>query len=233
VAGVLSHHDPGDRDDARGRAGAGHRSGTGPGDPRTEVPFGAGGPAAGSPSGPGAAGPAESATGLRSGHRVPDDVASSGPGAAGSALPGAEQERELTERGVPEELRGMFPGHGVGGLARAMGIRFEELTPQRAVATMPVEPNTQPGGILHGGAHCVLAETLASVAATAHAGAGGYAVGVDINATHQRAVSSGTVTGTCTALHLGSTLTVHEVVVTDEQGRRLSTARVTNFLRER
>lgn len=152
--------------------------------------------------------------------------------AAGERAP-AEHVRELTERGVPEELHALFPGQGVGGLARAMGIRFTELSPARAVATMPVAPNTQPGGLLHGGAHCVLAETLASTAASAHAGPGRYAVGVDINATHQRAVSSGTVTATCTALHLGTTLTVHEVVVTDEQGRRLSTARVTNLLRER
>ncbi len=144
-----------------------------------------------------------------------------------------EHSRDLREHGVPEELHAAFPGHGMGGLARAMGIRFTELTPGRAVATMPVEPNTQPGGILHGGAHCVLAETLASTAASVHAGPGRYAVGVDVNATHQRGVASGTVTGTCTALHLGATLTVHEVVMTDDRGRRLSTARVTNVVRER
>ena len=144
-----------------------------------------------------------------------------------------EHSRDLREHGVPEELHAAFPGHGMGGLARAMGIRFTELTPGRSVATMPVEPNTQPGGILHGGAHCVLAETLASTAASVHAGPGRYAVGVDVNATHQRGVASGTVTGTCTALHLGATLTVHEVVMTDDRGRRLSTARVTNLVRER
>ncbi|MFI7482735.1 PaaI family thioesterase [Kocuria sp. M1R5S2] len=144
-----------------------------------------------------------------------------------------EHSRDLLEHGVPEELHAAFPGHGIGGLARAMGIRFTELTPGRAVATMPVEPNTQPGGILHGGAHCVLAETLASTAASVHAGPGRYAVGVDVNATHQRGVATGTVTGTCTALHLGGTLTVHEVVITDGGGRRLSTARVTNLVRER
>jgi 1,4-dihydroxy-2-naphthoyl-CoA hydrolase len=144
-----------------------------------------------------------------------------------------EHSRDLREHGVPEELHAAFPGHGIGGLARAMGIRFTELTPGRAVATMPVEPNTQPGGILHGGAHCVLAETLASTAASVHAGPGRYAVGVDVNATHQRAIAAGTVTGTCTAVHLGGTLTVHEVVMTDESGRRLSTARVTNLVRER
>lgn len=144
-----------------------------------------------------------------------------------------EHARDLREHGVPEELHAGFPGHGIGGLARAMGIRFTELTPGRAVATMPVEPNTQPGGILHGGAHCVLAETLASSAASVHAGPQRFAVGVDINATHQRGIAAGTVTGTCTALHLGATMTVHEVVMTDEQGRRLSTARVTNLLRER
>jgi 1,4-dihydroxy-2-naphthoyl-CoA hydrolase len=155
-------------------------------------------------------------------------------GLSGRAGMGPEEHaRELGEHGVPEELHAVFPGHGIGGLARAMGIRFTELSPGRAVATMPVEPNTQPGGVLHGGAHCVLAETLASTAASVHAGPERFAVGVDINATHQRGISSGSVTGTCTALHLGTTLTVHEVVMTDERGRRLSTARVTNLLRER
>ncbi|WP_188536601.1 PaaI family thioesterase [Kocuria dechangensis] len=144
-----------------------------------------------------------------------------------------EHVRDLLDHGVPEELHGVFPGHGVGGLARAMGIRFTELSPGRSAATMPVEPNTQPGGILHGGAHCVLAETLASTAASVHGWPDRYAVGVDVNATHQRGVATGTVTATCTALHLGATLTVHEVVVEDEQGRRLSTARVTNLLRPR
>lgn len=58
-------------------------------------------------------------------------------------------------------------------------------------------------------------------------------MGIDINATHQRAATAGWVTGTCTPLHVGKSLCVHEIVMTDEQGRRLSTARMTNMLVER
>jgi 1,4-dihydroxy-2-naphthoyl-CoA hydrolase len=121
----------------------------------------------------------------------------------------------------------------VGPLAEKMGIRVLELGAERSVATMPVEGNTQPYGILHGGAHVVLAESLGSMAASLHAGPGRIAVGIELNASHSRSIASGTVTGTCTALHLGGTLTTHEIVITDEQGRRLSTVRITNLLRDR
>ena len=123
---------------------------------------------------------------------------------------------------------------GRGELAERMGIEFTELSAERAVATMPAEGNRQPIGLIHGGAYCVLAESLGSMSANAHAiTLGRYAVGIDINATHTRSVRSGVVTGTCTAVHLGSTMTVHEIVVTDESGARISTARITNLLRDR
>lgn len=139
---------------------------------------------------------------------------------------------QLTEAGVPPELHAGLAAHGVGNLVERMGIRFLEMTPGRLVATMPVEGNEQVAGILHGGAHLVLAETLGSFGADLHAGPGRHAVGIEISATHHRSVSFGLVTGTATALHLGRTLTTHEVVMTDEQGRRLSTARITNMLRD-
>lgn len=121
--------------------------------------------------------------------------------------------------------------HAGGELAAAMGIVIIELSAERAVATMPVQGNRQPFGLLHGGAHLVLGETLASLAAAQHAGPGRVALGVEINASHTRAARHGLVTGTCLALSLGSTLAVHEVVVRDQDGRRLSTVRVTNLLR--
>ncbi|MFC8409379.1 hotdog fold thioesterase [Arthrobacter sp. NPDC057259] len=139
---------------------------------------------------------------------------------------------ELEAAGIPAELHGWLGRMGVGSLVVKMGIRFVELSPERTVATMPVEGNTQVAGILHGGAHVVLAETLGSFAAAMHAGPGRHALGVDVGATHHRSIASGTVTGTCTAIHLGRTLTTHEIVMTDEQGRRLSTARITNLLRD-
>ncbi|MGA1811790.1 hotdog fold thioesterase [Frondihabitans sp. 4ASC-45] len=113
-----------------------------------------------------------------------------------------------------------------------MGIEIVALSAEHAVATMPVDGNRQPVGILHGGAHVVLAESLGSMAASVHAGPGRIAMGIELNASHSRAASSGVVTGTCTAIHLGRTLTTHEIVMTDEEGRRLSTVRITNILRD-
>lgn len=121
---------------------------------------------------------------------------------------------------------------GMGALAEKMGIEFVEFTVERSVATMPVEGNTQPVGLLHGGAYVVLGESLGSMAANLYAGPHKLAVGVDINATHTRSATSGIVTGVCTPLHLGRSLTVHEIVVTDEAGRRCSTVRITNHIKE-
>ena len=121
---------------------------------------------------------------------------------------------------------------GMGALAERMGIQFTEFTIERSVATMPVEGNTQPVGLLHGGAYVVLGESLGSMAANLHAGPGRLAVGVDINATHTRSATSGIVTGVCTPIHLGRSMAVHEIIVTDEQGRRCSTIRITNMIKD-
>ena len=121
---------------------------------------------------------------------------------------------------------------GGGALAVKMGIEFLELSAEHSVARMPVEGNTQVIGLLHGGAHVVLGESLGSVSSAIHAGAGRYAVGIEINATHSRSITSGFVTGTCTALVLGRTLATHEIVMRDDDGRRLSTVRMTNMLRD-
>ena len=122
---------------------------------------------------------------------------------------------------------------GGGALPKKMGIQFLELSAERSVATMPVEGNTQVIGILHGGAHVVLGESLGSISSAIHAGPGRVALGIEINATHTRSVSSGIVTATCTAISLGRTLATHEIVVRDDEGRRLSTVRMTNLLRDR
>lgn len=122
-------------------------------------------------------------------------------------------------------------GRGMGELAERMGIVWHELTPEHSVASMPVEGNRQPVGILHGGAHVVLAESMGSIAANVHAGADRLAMGIELNASHSRSVRSGFVIATCDAIHLGSTLTTHEIVVRDEEGRRLSTVRITNIIR--
>ncbi|MCC2029011.1 hotdog fold thioesterase [Microbacterium sp. YMB-B2] len=121
---------------------------------------------------------------------------------------------------------------GMGALAEKMSIEFTEFTIERSVATMPVEGNTQPVGLLHGGAYVVLGESLGSMSANLAAGPGKLAVGVDINATHTRSATSGIVTGVCTPIHLGRSMMVHEIVVTDDQGRRCSTVRITNMIKD-
>jgi uncharacterized protein (TIGR00369 family) len=122
---------------------------------------------------------------------------------------------------------------GLGALAEKMGIEILEFTVDRAVARMPVEGNTQPADLLHGGAYVVLGESLGSSAANLWAGEGRLAVGIEINATHTRSATSGWVTGVCTPIHLGRTLTTHEIAVTDDQGRRCSTIRITNLIKDR
>jgi 1,4-dihydroxy-2-naphthoyl-CoA hydrolase len=121
---------------------------------------------------------------------------------------------------------------GLGALADKMGIEFTEFTIERSVATMPVEGNTQPVGLLHGGAYVVLGESLGSMSANLAAGPGKLAVGLDINATHTRSATAGVVTGVCTPIHLGRSVMVHEIAVSDEQGRRCSTIRITNMVKD-
>lgn len=116
---------------------------------------------------------------------------------------------------------------GMGALNEKMGIELVEISAERVVGTMPVEGNTQPYGLLHGGASVVLAETLGSVGSALHAMPDRLSVGIDINATHHRSATSGTVTGTATAIHLGRTTASYEVVITDEAGKRVCTARIT------
>ncbi len=120
----------------------------------------------------------------------------------------------------------------LGELDVKMGVTILEQSAERVVATMPVEGNRQSFGLLHGGASVAFAEALGSWAAVIHAGPGRTAVGVDINATHHRAATGGIVTGVATAVQLGRTLACHEIVITDDEGRRLCTARITNLLRD-
>ena len=108
-----------------------------------------------------------------------------------------------------------------------MGLELIELTPHRVVGRMPVAGNTQPAGLWHGGASGVLVESLASMGSWAFARPDRLPVGVDLNVTHHRAVRTGWVTGVATPLHLGRTSTCYEVVLTDDDGRRVATGRLT------
>lgn len=116
---------------------------------------------------------------------------------------------------------------GRGALDQKMGIEIIEASPERLVATMPVAGNTQPLGLLHGGANVVLAESLGSIGTQLHAGPQRRIVGVDINATHHKSATSGIVTGVATAVTLGKTLCCYNVEITNDKGERTCTARIT------
>jgi uncharacterized protein (TIGR00369 family) len=118
-------------------------------------------------------------------------------------------------------------------LVGRMGITIEEASAERVVGSMPVAGNTQPYGLLHGGASCVLAETLGSLGSALHAGLDRFTVGIEISATHHRAASAGRVTGVASLLHGGRTTTTYEVVISDERGRRVCTSRLTCLLTDR
>ncbi|MEU3308662.1 PaaI family thioesterase [Nocardiopsis sp. NPDC055551] len=132
------------------------------------------------------------------------------------------------------ELKEMLDsGTLTGGLGDTMGIEVTEASPERVVGRMPVEGNRQPFGLLHGGASCVLAESLGSIGSTIHARRfGRIAVGIEINATHHRSATEGHVTGVATPVHLGRTLTTWDITITDDAGRKVCTSRLTCMLRE-
>lgn len=129
----------------------------------------------------------------------------------------------------PPEL---FRQGDLGALANRMRIELLAASPERVVGRMPVDGNTQPYGLLHGGASCVLAETLGSTAAALWAGEGRYAVGVDINATHHRSAVTGHVTGEATALHRGRTTATYAISLRDDSGDLVCTVRLTCALRD-
>jgi uncharacterized protein (TIGR00369 family) len=131
------------------------------------------------------------------------------------------------EPGSPQQAAEWINANTAGRLTERMGIEITEASPDRVVGTMPVDGNTQPYGLLHGGASCVLAETLGSVGSGLHAGPDRLVVGVDINATHHRGARSGVVTGVATALHRGRAHATYEIVITDGEDRRVCTARLT------
>jgi uncharacterized protein (TIGR00369 family) len=121
---------------------------------------------------------------------------------------------------------------GEGTLAGRMGIKILSASGTEVVATMPVAGNVQPYGLLHGGASCVLAETIGSLGAVLHAGLDRVVVGIEISATHHRGVSEGEVTAVATLAHGGRTLATYDIAITDEAGRRLCTSRLTCLIRD-
>ena len=147
---------------------------------------------------------------------------------------------EQTTTKFPQEVLDQWADSGLdlsalfsaGHLGERMGLQVVEASPERVVGTLPVDGNTQPYGLLHGGASAVLAETLGSVGAMLHGGPGRAAVGVDLNCTHHRGPRSGLVTGVATPVHRGRTTAAYEIVITGEDGKRVCSARLTCLLRD-
>ncbi len=119
-----------------------------------------------------------------------------------------------------------------GTLAHSMGIKILAASGAEVVATMPVAGNVQPYGLLHGGASCVLAETIGSLAAALHAGPGRAVVGIEISAAHHRGARDGEVTAVATLAHGGRTLATYDIVISDMAGQRVCTARLTCLIRD-
>lgn len=134
--------------------------------------------------------------------------------------------------GVPPEFLAILDVKDT--LVERMEIELTQIDPQRVSARMPVWGNTQPYGLLHGGASAVLAETVGSVAAALRAGRDRIAVGIELSCTHHRAARDGFVVGVATPIHLGGTLATYAIAVTTEHdGSPVCTARLTCLLRDR
>lgn len=118
-----------------------------------------------------------------------------------------------------------------GELAELLGIEITEFTRDRVVATMPVAGNRQPFGLLHGGASAALAETMGSFHGSL-VGGGRAPLGIDLNCTHHRSATDGLVTAVSTPIHVGRTICTFDIVISDEQQRRICSARLTVMLRD-
>ncbi|MEY4276352.1 MAG: hypothetical protein RIS26_815 [Actinomycetota bacterium] len=140
----------------------------------------------------------------------------------------------MSEPKLSESAMELMKHRGLGELAERMGIQLLELSAEHTVATMPVIGNRQPLGLVNGGAYLVLGETLGSLSANVWAHTmGKVAVGIEINASHSRSATEGSVKAVCNSISLGRTVAVHEIVCYDDKEMRLSTVRITNLIRDK
>jgi 1,4-dihydroxy-2-naphthoyl-CoA hydrolase len=124
-----------------------------------------------------------------------------------------------------------FPPDITSALDDKLGIRIVDWDPERVVATMPVEGNTQPYGLLHGGAICALVEAVGSYAAALGAGPGARVVGIELNASYHRPATRGQVTASCRPAQRQEDLATFMIEVTDDEERLVSSARLTCMVR--
>ncbi|NCU02744.1 MAG: hotdog fold thioesterase [Chitinophagaceae bacterium] len=114
-------------------------------------------------------------------------------------------------------------------IAELLSINYTEVGNNFIKATMPVDHRThQPYGLLHGGASCVLAETLGSIASAMIINPEKFiCVGIEINANHIRSVRSGVVTGVATPIHIGASTHVWDIRIVDEREKLVCISRLT------
>ncbi len=126
------------------------------------------------------------------------------------------------------------PLHDHDDVHRALGILITEATAERVVVTVPVGPRVhQPFGILHGGVSALLAESAASIGGSLNVGPDELVVGIELNASHLRSMSSGLLTATATPIRIGRTAQVWNIDLTDERGRMICASRCTLAVRPR
>lgn len=163
---------------------------------------------------------------------------SSSDATGGPGDPDARTDSEQPPRGgfpndlSPDDAASLMREFSRGTLAERMGIEIVEASAQRTVARMPVAGNTQPYGLLHGGASAVLAETIGSIASALHAGPDRVALGLELSCSHHRAQRDGVVTGVATPVALTRSVASYDIRITDEAGKPVCTARLTCLLRD-
>ncbi|MEY5145471.1 MAG: hypothetical protein RL745_840 [Actinomycetota bacterium] len=138
----------------------------------------------------------------------------------------------MTTPGIEAHLQSLLDERGPGALAERMGIEITAASIDEVVGRMPVAGNTQPYGLLNGGASAVLAETVGSLHAAIHAGPSRRAMGIEINCSHHRGAREGFVTAYSTPLNLGNTLATLSIRIVDDAGALICTARLTCAIRE-
>lgn len=134
------------------------------------------------------------------------------------------------EQQKKDEILNFLNNWGTVTLAHTLEIYFTDVTDDTLTATMPVGPKVhQPFGVLHGGASCVLAETLGSCLSNIHLdNSKYYAVGTNINSNHLRSKKDGVVIGTARFIRKGKTMHVSEIEIRDEQGELINHTTMTN-----
>jgi uncharacterized protein (TIGR00369 family) len=114
-----------------------------------------------------------------------------------------------------------------------LGLEFLEVGPDRVVARIPVEGNTQPYGLLHGGATAALCETVGSVGTAIAIGAERRTVGLALTVNHLRTSRHGFVTAVGEPVHIGDTIAVWDVRVSDDADHVVAVGRITLAIRRR